>query len=111
LHHGLLRAFEQFVNVKLHTRTHVQVTFIPLRPDQIEAALVQGVGDLIAYGLVVTPERQQKVAFSIPIQSDVKQILVTGRQFGPVSSLEDLGGKKPARSIVVVPFQDDRGGR
>ncbi len=89
-----LQYFEQFVNQNLHTRQHVQVTFIPVRPDQVEAALTQGVGDLIAYGLVVTPEREQQVAFSIPIQTDVKQIIVTGKDFGPVSSLEDLGGKK-----------------
>ena len=51
-------------------------------------------GDLIAYGLVVTPEREQQVAFSIPIQTDVKQIVVTRKDFGPLSSLEQLGGKK-----------------
>ena len=42
----------------------------------------------------MTPERGQQVAFSVPIQTDVKQILVTGKDFGPVSSLQDLGGKK-----------------
>ena len=101
IYYEALRAFEQFVNQKLRaTKRHVQVTFIPVRPDQIESALTQGVGDLIAFGLVVTPERQQRVAFSIPIQTDVQQIIVTGKQFGSVSSLEDLGGKK----IFVNPL-------
>src|SRR5271170_189132 len=59
IYYEALRAFERFVNQQLHTRKHIQVTFIPMRPDQIEAALTQGVGDLIAYGLVVTPEREQ----------------------------------------------------
>jgi membrane-bound lytic murein transglycosylase MltF len=95
IYYESLRAFEQFVNQKLHaTKQQVQVTFIPVRPDQLESALTQGVGDLIAFGLVVTPERQQRVAFSIPIQTDEQQIVVTGKQFGPVSSLQDLGGKK-----------------
>ena len=94
IYYDALQYFEQFVNQKLHTRQHVQVTFIPVRPDQIEAALTQGVGDLIAYGLVVTPEREQQVAFSTPIQTDVKQIVVTRKDFGPLSSLEELGGKK-----------------
>jgi len=88
-----LRAFEQFVNKKLGTR-YVQVTFIPVRPDQIESALTQGVGDLIAYPLVVTQERERRVAFTIPVQTDVKQILVTGKNFGAISTLADLGGKK-----------------
>ncbi len=95
-----LRAFEQFVNQKLRTRQHVQVTFIPVRPDQLESYLNEGIGDLIAYPVAITPEREQQVAFSVPIQTGVKQILVTGKNFGPVSSLQDLGGKK----VFVNPF-------
>ena len=94
IYYEALQYFEKFVNQKLHTRQHVQVTFIPVRPDQIEAALTQGVGDLIAYGVVETPEREQQVAFSIPIQTGVTQIVVTQKNFGALSSLEDLGGKK-----------------
>ncbi len=89
-----LQSFEQFVNQKLHSRQRVQVTFIPVRPDQLESYLNEGIGDLIAYPVAMTPERAQQVAFSVPIQTDVKQILVTGKDFGPVSSLQDLGGKK-----------------
>ena len=101
IYYEALRAFEQSVNEKLHTGKHpVQVTFIPVRPDQVEKALTQGVGDLIAYALTVTPEREQQVAFSSPIATDVKQIVVTGKGFGPVSSLQDLSGKK----IFVNPL-------
>ena len=100
IYYEALRAFEQSVNEKLHTGKHpVQVTFIPVRPDQVEKALTQGVGDLIAYALTVTPEREQRVAFS-PIATDVKQIVVTGKGFGPVASLQDLSGKK----IFVNPL-------
>ena len=101
INYEALRAFEAFVNQKLHTgRQPVQVTFIPIRPDEAEAALTQGVGDLIAYGLVVTPEREKKVAFSIPIATNIKQIVVTGKGFGPATSLQDLSGKK----IYVNPL-------
>ena len=72
----------------------VKVTFIPTSPAQLEAALTEGLGDLIAYGIVVTPEREKRVAFSTPTQTDVTQIIVTGPGFGPVSSIEDLGGKE-----------------
>jgi membrane-bound lytic murein transglycosylase MltF len=89
-----LQYFEQFVNQKLRSRQHIQVTFIPVRPDQLESYLNEGIGDLIAYPVAMTPERAQQVAFSLPIQTDVKQILVTGKDFGPVASLQDLGGKK-----------------
>ncbi len=94
IYYEALQYFERFLNQKLHTKQHVQVTFIPVRPDQVEDALIQGVGDLVAYGLVVTPEREQQVAFSVPIQTDVKQIVVTRKDTGPLSSLDDLSGKK-----------------
>ena len=90
-----LQDFEQFVNRKLRTgRQDIQVTFIPVRPDQLELYLNEGIGDLIAYPLAVTAEREQQIAFSVPVQTGVKQILVTGKDFGPVSSVQDLGGKK-----------------
>jgi membrane-bound lytic murein transglycosylase MltF len=95
LNYEALRDFEQFVNQKLHTgRQHVQVTFIPVRPDQLEPYLIEGIGDLVAFPVAVTPEREQQVAFSIPLETGMKQILVTGKNFGPVSSLQDLSGKK-----------------
>jgi membrane-bound lytic murein transglycosylase MltF len=101
IYYEALRAFEQAVNQKLQTgKRPVQVTFIPVRPDQVEKALTEGMGDLIAYALTVTPEREQRVAFSAPIETDVKQIVVTGKGFGPVSSLRDLGGK----TIFVNPL-------
>jgi membrane-bound lytic murein transglycosylase MltF len=101
INYEALKAFERFVNEKLRTKKqHVQVTFIPVRPDQVEAALTQGVGDLIAAELVVTPEREQQVALSIPVQTNVQQIVVAGKHFGPVSSVADLSGKK----IFVNPL-------
>jgi len=101
IYYEALNTFQQFVNQKLRAKKqHVQITFIPVRPDQVEAALNDGVGDVIAFGLVVTPERQQQVAFSLPIQTDVKHIVVTGKNFGPVTSLNDLAGKK----IFVNPL-------
>ena len=70
------------------------VTFIPVRLDQLEAALTEGLGDVIANGIVVTPEREKRVAFSTPIFTNVTQIIVTGSDFGPASTLADLGGKE-----------------
>ena len=102
-----LRAFEAFANQQLKTRAiKVQVTFVPVRPDEVEAALLQGVGDVIAYALVITPERQQQVAFTVPVQTDVKQVIVTGPNFGPASSLADLGGKQVYVNPLTVNYQN-----
>jgi len=95
INYEALQDFERFVNQKLNTgRQHVQVTFIPVRPDQLEPYLNEGIGDLVAFPEAVTPEREQQVAFSVPVETGMKQILVTGKDFGPVSSLQDLSGKK-----------------
>ena len=101
IYYEALSAFEQSINQKLQTgKQPVQVTFIPVRPEQAEKALADGVGDLIAYGLTVTPKREQRVAFSSPLETNVKQIVITGKGFGPVSLLQDLSGKK----IFVNPL-------
>ncbi len=90
-----LEDFQKFANQKLKTGTlNIKVTFLPMRVDQVEAALNEGVGDIIASGIAVTPEREQRVAFSTPIQKDVSQIIVTGKDAGTISSLADLGGKE-----------------
>ncbi len=96
-----LEEFQKFANQKLKTgKLQVKVSFLPMRADQVEAALAEGVGDMIAYGIVVTPDREKRVAFSTPIMTDVTQIIVTGPNFGAVSSLADLGGKE----IYVNPL-------
>jgi membrane-bound lytic murein transglycosylase MltF len=90
-----MREFQTYINTKWKNGAlKVEVTFIPVRPDQAESALTQGIGDLIANAVVITPERQERVGFTIPFQKDVKQILVTGESFGTVSRLEELGGRK-----------------
>ncbi len=96
-----LQEFEKFVNQKMKTgKLPVNVVFLPMRPDQLEAALEQGLGDLIAQGIVITPEREQRVAFSVPIQKDVTQVVVTGSALANVSSFDDLAGK----NIYVNPL-------
>jgi membrane-bound lytic murein transglycosylase MltF len=102
-----LDAFQKFTNKKLKTRRlPVTVTFIPMRPDQIEKALTEGIGDIVANGIVVTPEREKLVAFSTPIVTDVKQIIVTGPDLGSVSTLGDLGGKEVYVNPLTTYYQN-----
>lgn len=89
-----LEEFERFVNKKLNTgKLPVKVVFMPMRPDQLEAALTQGIGDVIAQGVVITPEREQRVAFSTPIQQNVAHVVVTGNALANVVSFDELVGK------------------
>ena len=90
-----LEELQRFANQKLKLgKLDLKVIFLPTSPGQLEASLTEGLGDIIAYGIVITPEREKRVAFSTPIQSDVSQIVVGGPKLGPVASLQDLSGKE-----------------
>jgi len=102
-----LRSLETYVNAKLKTDPlTVEVTFVPVAANQIEAALTQGVGDLIAYATIVSPERAQQVAFTAPLETDVKQVIVTGPTSGTVSSLESLSGKEVYVNPLSTMYQN-----
>ena len=90
-----LRELETVVNKKFKTGNRpVQVTFLPTPIEGLERALTEGRGDLIAVGIVLTPERQRRVDFTVPIATDVKQIIVTGANGPILGSLDDLAGKE-----------------
>ena len=102
-----LDAFQKFVNQKFKTgKLPITVAFIPIRGDQVESALAGGLGDIFAYGVVVTPEREKLVAFSTPFVTDVKQIIVTGQDQGSISTLADLGGKQVYVNPLTVNNQN-----
>jgi len=87
--------FERFLNKKLKTgKLKISLTFIPVKPEQLQSALTQGLGDFIAAGVVVTPQRQQEVAFTVPIATDAKQIVVTGPTAAGIDKIDDLSGKE-----------------
>jgi len=95
IYYEAFEEFQRFANQKLRTGTvKVNVTFIPVRPEQLERALLEGVGDVAGYGVVVTPERENAVLFTTPIGSNVKQVIVTGPKAPPITNLEDLSGKE-----------------
>jgi ABC-type amino acid transport substrate-binding protein len=56
-------------------------------------------GDFVANAIAVTPEREKRFAFSVPFQTNVTRIVVSGPGFGSFSTLNELGTK--ARSISV----------
>jgi membrane-bound lytic murein transglycosylase MltF len=102
-----LRELETFVNNKYKTGTFkVKVSFIPLRPDQVEAALLKGVGDIVAYPLLITPERQQRAAFTVPLRNDVNLVVVSGPNFGTLGSVDDLSGKEVFVNPLTVSYQE-----
>jgi membrane-bound lytic murein transglycosylase MltF len=96
-----LEEFQRILNSKLKTgNLPVTVTFLPVGYDQLEQALLNGSGDLVAIPVAITPEREQKVTFSVPIAAHVKQVVVTGPTGTGVTNLDELSG----RIVFVNPL-------
>ena len=94
LSYDRLKAFEAYANEQRGTGTlKINMVFLPVTRDQLIPALQAGYGDLAAANLTITPERQAQVDFSIPVQREVREILVTGPASEPISAIEDLSGK------------------
>jgi membrane-bound lytic murein transglycosylase MltF len=107
IYYEALNEFQRFVNQRFRTGAlKINVTYIPVRPEQLEQALLQGVGDVIAFGVIVTPQREKEVLFTIPIDSHVKQILVTGPKSPAITSLEDLAGKEVYVNPLSAYYQN-----
>jgi hypothetical protein len=56
--------------------------------------------------IVITPEREKRAAFSIPIQRYITRIVLGGPTLGPISSTQDLSGKQQVYlSPLTVNYQ------
>ena len=93
-----LEQLERVVNQSFKTgKMKVKVTFIPMRPDELGPALSQGVGDFIAGGTVITPDRQKHFAFTVPIMTNVQHIIVTGPQLANAKNWDEIA--RPAFTL------------
>jgi len=95
LDYDLLKEFEKFLNKKYSTKTlQMHVVFYPVPRDKLVEYLVGGFGDIAVANLTITPERQRQVDFSNPMQTGVKELLVTGPAAPAVTGIDDLAGQK-----------------
>ena len=95
LTYELLKEFETYVNKELQrTSLKVRLVVIPTKRDRLLPALVEGLGDIAAGNLTITPVRQKQVDFSAPHLTGVDEIVVTGPGATSVETLDDLAGKE-----------------
>ena len=93
LTYELLKAFEERLNDDLGLgAVDVEVVVIPVSRDRLIPGLLEGLGDIAAGNLTITPEREALVDFSRPILTDVSEILVTGPSAPDIADLDDLSG-------------------
>ena len=91
-----LNLFEQKFNERLGKKSgnpgYVQVIFIPITRDRILPSLQEGYGDIAAANIVITDKRKDLVDFSAPLLSGWNELVVSGPEVLPLSSLEDMLG-------------------
>jgi membrane-bound lytic murein transglycosylase MltF len=100
-----LEEFQRFLNKKLKTRAlKTTITFIPVHPEQLESALLQGVGDVVGTEVFVTPERAQRVLFTTPLAKDVKEVIVSGPAAPQLASVNDLSDVEVYANPITVAY-------
>jgi len=91
----LIKAFEKDLNTKLGKKVvTVHVIAIPVARDELIPRLLAGQGDIAAAALTITPERKEKVDFSDPLVTGVREVLVSGPDAPAVATVDDLSGKE-----------------
>ncbi|MCW8886210.1 MAG: lytic transglycosylase F, partial [Motiliproteus sp.] len=89
-----LRAFEKQLNAGV-TRADqkLSIKYIPVPFNRLIPALNEGVGDIAAALLTVTPERKKQVLFASGGKLLVKELVVRHKDAAPISTLPELQGK------------------
>ncbi len=91
----LCKAYEKSLNHKRAKRElPMTLTFVPVLFDEIIQDLADGKGDFIAHTMTVTPERLAKVAFTEPLITDVREVLVTRKEDRGLARMEDFAGRQ-----------------
>jgi membrane-bound lytic murein transglycosylase MltF len=91
----LLKEFETYLNTELKRKTlKIKVVIIPTRRDRLLPALAEGLGDIAAGNLTITPARQKEVDFSAPHLTGVDEIIITRASSPQIKTLDDLSGKE-----------------
>lgn len=89
-----LKRFDPYLQAKLdHPKPRVHLLPIPVARDEMIDFLVDGRGDMAMGNITITPERAARVDFSIPILSDVAELIVHGPNVTGLATLSDLSGR------------------
>jgi membrane-bound lytic murein transglycosylase MltF len=76
-------------------------------PSQLGQYLNDGSGDIVAASVIVTPEREKQMDFTIPIISGdhTKLVVVTGKNAPQLASVDDLSGKEVYVNRVTLSYK------
>ncbi len=89
------KVFEDELNKRLKTgHLRVSVVFVPVAHDELMPALLEGRGDVVAAGTLVSDWRREQVAFTNPTRTGIALIPVTGPGIPPLAGVLDLAGRE-----------------
>lgn len=89
-----LKSFESALNKGQKKKAlRMRVAIVPTPRDQLLPGLINGLGDIAAGNLTITPERLEQVDFGAPVMTNIQEILVTHKSAGTFQSIDDLSGK------------------
>ncbi len=89
-----LQQLGEFINKKYKLGARkMNIIYVPVTRDKIIQYLNDGIGDIAAANLTITPERLAQVNFSDPLGSGISEVLVTGPNAPEISELADLSGE------------------
>lgn len=87
----LMKDYEGYLNRSSRYGTLPTVLeFIPIPENLLMSCLKAGIGDVVAAGIRITPERMREVDFTIPYLTSVSEVIVTHSMAKPITRIEDL---------------------
>jgi membrane-bound lytic murein transglycosylase MltF len=90
-----MREFEKHLNKVVKKEVDkIRIILIPTRRDLLIRGIVAGHGDIAAANLTITPQRLEKVDFSNPVFSGVRELLVTAKNQQDIVALKDISGRE-----------------
>jgi len=101
-----IQLFEDDLNKKLENKNiRVHALILPVSHDDLIPALLEGRGDIVAAGKMITDPLKEQVDFTTPTRTGVSVIIVTGPGAPPVNTVEDLAGKEVYLQLSMVSQQ------
>ena len=89
------KILEDDLNKKLKAKhLRVQVVIVPVAHDDLVPALLEGRGDIVAAGKVMTAWRKNDVDFTNPTRTGISTIVVTGPGVPTLATAQDLAGRE-----------------
>jgi membrane-bound lytic murein transglycosylase MltF len=89
--------FERWINKTFALGARpLTVPLTPVSRDKLFDALLAGDGDIAAGDLTITEELRKKVAFSVPVIGNVREIVITREDVPELDGVEALSGREVA---------------